>query len=135
MAGFGGSAAGGLGAGVTAGAGGARVGVVPAAGSDPAGRMAGFGSSVCRANRRYRATVSRSIPSSRAILRWDQPPRLNVLIVFCISILSWFIAAQGHQTDPHRNDYLTSKWLVLIRPLLAGFDRPLTIWRIPRLKL
>jgi hypothetical protein len=41
--------------------------------------------------------------------------------------LSWFIAVQGHETDPDCNDYLTSKWLVLIRPLVAGFDRPLTI--------
>jgi len=41
--------------------------------------------------------------------------------------LSWFIAAQGLQTDPDCNDYLTSKWLGLIRPLLAGFDRPLTL--------
>jgi len=40
--------------------------------------------------------------------------------------LSWFIAAQGHAIDPDRNDYLTSKWLGLIRPLVAGFDRPLT---------
>jgi len=40
--------------------------------------------------------------------------------------LSWFIAAQGQETDPYRNDYLTSKWLGLIRPLVAGFDRPLT---------
>jgi hypothetical protein len=49
-----------------------------------------------------------------------------VLIVCCISILSWFIAAQGYEMHPDRNDYLTSKWLGLIRPLLAGFDRPLT---------
>ena len=28
--------------------------------------------------------------------------------------------------DTDGNDYLTSKWLGLIRPLLAGFDRPLT---------
>ena len=35
--------------------------------------------------------------------------------------------AQGHETDPDCNDYLTSKWLGLIRPLVAGFDRPLTI--------
>jgi hypothetical protein len=40
--------------------------------------------------------------------------------------LSWFIAAQGHEIDPNYNDYLTSKWLGLIRPLVAGFDRPLT---------
>ena len=40
--------------------------------------------------------------------------------------MSWFIAAQGHETDPDRNDYLTSKWLVLIRPLVAGFHSPLT---------
>jgi hypothetical protein len=89
--------------------------------------MAGFGSATSRANRRYRATVSRSIPSSRAIRRWDQPPRLNVLIVCCISILSWFIAAQSHETDPDCNDYLTSKWLGLIRPLVAGFHSPLTL--------
>jgi hypothetical protein len=49
-----------------------------------------------------------------------------VPIVCCISILSWFIAAQGQQNDPDYNDYLTSKWLVLIRPLVAGFDTPLT---------
>src|SRR5882724_4892272 len=89
--------------------------------------MAGFGSSTWWANRRYRATVSRSIPSSRAIRRWDQPLRLNVLIACCISILSWCIAAQGHETDPDCNDYLTSKWLVLIRPLVAGFHSPLTL--------
>jgi len=44
--------------------------------------------------------------------------------------LSWFIAVQGHETDPDCNDYLTSKWLVLIRPLVAGFDRPLTPFAI-----
>src|SRR6266481_3085787 len=98
----------------------------PWAGSDPAGGMAGFGPSTWRANRRYRATVSRSIPSSRAIRRWDQPPLLNVLIVCCMSILSWFIAAKSQKTDPDRNDYLTSKWLGLIRPLVAGFHRTLT---------
>ena len=49
-----------------------------------------------------------------------------MLIVCCISILSWFIAAQGHETDPDCNDYLTSKWLGLIRPLVAGFHSPLT---------
>jgi hypothetical protein len=27
--------------------------------------------------------------------------------------------------------YLTSKWLVLIRPLLAGFHRPLTMEGFP----
>jgi hypothetical protein len=41
--------------------------------------------------------------------------------------LSWFIAAQGHQTDPDCNDYLTSKWPGLIRPLVAGFHTPLTL--------
>jgi len=41
--------------------------------------------------------------------------------------LSWFIAAQGHETDPDCNDYLTSKWLGLIRPLVAGFHSPLTL--------
>jgi hypothetical protein len=40
--------------------------------------------------------------------------------------LSWCIAAQGHETDPDCNDYLTSKWLGLIRPLVAGFHSPLT---------
>ena len=127
MAGFDGSVGGGLGGGVTSGPGGTMAGFSPSVGSDPAGEMAGFGSATSRANRRYRATVSRSIPSSRAIRRWDQPPRLNVLIVCCISILSWFIAAQSHETDPDRNDYLTSKWPGLIRPLVAGFHSPLTI--------
>src|SRR5207244_11475103 len=81
MAGFGGSAEGWLGAVVSSGPGGTMAGFAPSSGSDPAGAMAGFGSSTSRANRRYRATVSRSIPSSRAIRRWDQPARLNVLIV------------------------------------------------------
>jgi hypothetical protein len=40
--------------------------------------------------------------------------------------LSWFIAAQSHETDPDCNDYLTSKWPGLIRPLVAGFHSPLT---------
>jgi hypothetical protein len=40
--------------------------------------------------------------------------------------LSWFIAAQSPETDPGDNDYLTSKWPGLIRPLLAGFHSPLT---------
>ena len=36
----------------------------------------------------------------------------------------------GHQVDPDRNDSLTSKWLGLIRPHLAGLHRPLTVlWR------
>src|SRR5882724_3766785 len=113
MAGFGRSTGVLLGAVITSEPGGTLAGFGASIGADPAGEMAGFGSSAWRANRRYRATVSRSIPSSRAILRWDQPPRLNVLIVFCISILSWFIAAQGHERDPDCNDYLTSKWLVL----------------------
>ena len=34
---------------------------------------------------------------------------------------------QGRRPDPGCNDYLTSKWLGLIRPLLAAFDRPLTV--------
>jgi hypothetical protein len=41
--------------------------------------------------------------------------------------LSWFIAAQSHQIDSDRNDYLTSKWLGLISPLVAGFHSPLTM--------
>src|SRR6266567_2958743 len=98
------------------GPGGTRAEFAPRTASEPAGTMAGFASSACRvrASRRYRATVSRSMPNSRAIRRWDQPPRLKVLMVCAISILSWFIAAQGHEIDPDRNDYLTSKWLVLI---------------------
>jgi hypothetical protein len=40
--------------------------------SDPAGRMAGFGGSSLQSHRKYLPTVSRSIPSSRAILRRDQ---------------------------------------------------------------
>src|SRR5438552_4142956 len=91
-----------------------RLAVTDSPGLDPAGEMAGFGSSTCRANRRYRATVSRSIPSSRAIRRCDQPLRLNVPIVCCISILSWCIAAQGHEIDPDCNNYLHLK--------MAGFD-------------
>ena len=54
--------------------------------------------------------------SSRAIRRWDQPLRLKALIACCISILSWFIAAEGPETDPHRNDLPHLK--------MAGFHRP-----------
>src|SRR5207244_7206817 len=106
---------------VTAGA-----GFASGSASDPAGGMAGFGSLTWRSSRRYRATVWRSMPSSRAIRRCDQPLRLKVLIACCISILSWFITAirSGLKPDPGCNDYLTSKWLVLILPLLAGFDCP-----------
>jgi hypothetical protein len=130
MAGFDGSAGGWLNAVVTSEPEGTMAGFGPSTGSDPAGGMAGFSSS-WRAKRRYRATVSRSIPSSRAIRRWDQPPRLKVLIVSCISISSWFIAAQGLETDPDYNDYLTSKWPGLIRPIVAGFHSPLTEWHCP----
>jgi hypothetical protein len=37
-----------------------------------------------------------------------------------MSILSWFIAAQGHETDPDCHD--------LSHPKMAGFDRPLAFW-------
>jgi len=43
-----------------------------------------------------------------------------VLIVCCISILSWFIAAQGHDTDPDCNDLPHLK--------MAGFDSPTPGW-------
>ncbi len=120
MAGFAGWAGGLLGAVVTFEPRGAVADFAPSTGSDPAGGMAGFGPPTWRANRRYRATVSRSIPNSRAILRCDQLLRVNLLIVCCMSILSWFIAGQGHQTDPDRNDLPHLK--------MAGFDSPTGGW-------
>src|SRR5688572_13975967 len=58
------------------------------ASEDPAGTVAGFARDSCRCSRRYRATVSRLIPSSRAIFRCDQPLPLNVIIDCRRSILS-----------------------------------------------
>lgn len=48
---------------------GEMAGFASATASDPTGEMAGFDSSAARSIFRYRATVSRSMPSSRAIRR------------------------------------------------------------------
>ena len=46
-------------------------------------------------------------------------------IVCYTSILSWFIAAQHHLFYADCHDCLTSKWLGMISPLVAGFHSPL----------
>ena len=52
--------------------------------------------------------------------RVGKPARLVPLIVLCISILSWFIAPQGHETNPDGNDLPHLK--------MAGFDSPTGGW-------
>ena len=88
--------------------------------SEPGVEMAGFD----RASRRYLPTVSRLMSSSRAIRRWDQPCAAKVNIECCKLTLSSFIAPLCRPGCP--NAMRPSKWLVFIRPFLAGFDRPLT---------
>src|SRR5271167_4077853 len=56
--------------------------------SEPGVEMAGFG----RASKRYLLTVSRLMPSSRAIRRLDQPLPSKVNIECCKFTLSSFIA-------------------------------------------
>jgi hypothetical protein len=57
----------------------------PTPGSDPGGALAGF-----EAARKCRATVSRLIPSSRAIRRWDQPWVCKALIDKTLATFSSF---------------------------------------------
>ena len=78
--------------------------------------MAGFD----RASKRYFPTVSRLMSSSRAIRRLDQPLPAKVNIECCKFTLSSFIAPKSSPGCP--NAMLPSKWLVFIRPFVAGFD-------------
>jgi hypothetical protein len=63
-------------------------GFAPDSEAVPVSGMAGFDS----ASRKYRPTVSRCRPSSRAIRRRDQPCSANVKIECCKLTLSRFIA-------------------------------------------
>jgi RHS repeat-associated protein len=83
--------------------------------------MAGFESGAGR----YRRTVSRSISSSRAILRDDHPLAASVAIECCRFIESWFVTHQCGYRRPLRNPTLK----------VAGFDRPLTSELTARLYL
>jgi len=78
--------------------------------------MAGFELS----NRRYLPTVSRLTPNSRAIRRRDHPPAASVKIECFRLTLRMFIAPICGSGRSRRNHHL--KWLVFIRPLLAGFE-------------
>src|SRR5271154_7065304 len=83
-------------------------------GSEPGVEMAGFG----RASRRYLPTVSRLIPSSRAIRRLDQPLPAKVDIECCKFTLSSFIAHKSSRGCPMRNASLK----------VAGFHSTLGGW-------
>src|ERR1700746_1008269 len=80
----------------------------------PAGRMAGFDSLspsepvvemagfAFPARRKYRPTVSRSIPSSRATRRLDHPPSAKLYIVVCRLTLRSFdmpLTSRSYRTD------------------------------------
>src|SRR5580700_10792407 len=67
--------------------------------SEPGVEMAGFG----RASRRYLPTVSRLMPSSRAIRRLDQPLPVKVKIECCKFTLSSFIAPKSSPGCAIRN--------------------------------
>ena len=90
-------------------------------GSSPGVEMAGFETSP-----RCRATVSRLMPSVRAIRRLDHPCAYNVIIESLTAIVIWFaifgysFLAVSYSATP------LIEWLVLIRPYVAGFNRPLT---------
>ena len=89
-------------------------GFEPPGPSEPAVGMAGFASS------RYLRTVPRSMPSSRAIRRRDHPRVARAKTACCSFTLSWFIAPLVPHRQ-HRAQSHPSKWLVLNRPIVAGF--------------
>ena len=76
--------------------------------------MTGFG----RASKRYLLTVSRLMPSSRAIRRLDQPLPAKVNIECCKFTLSSFIALKSSPGCPIRNASLK----------VAGFHSTLRGW-------
>lgn len=82
--------------------------------------MAGFDSLPSRSCRRYRATVSRLTPSSRAIRRCDQPLRLKEITDCRTSILSSFIKELSRQCDRLPENVFHLK--------MAGFDSPFGGW-------
>src|ERR1700691_2323274 len=83
-------------------------------GSAPGVGMAGFG----RASSKYLPTVSRLMPSSRAIRRLDQPLPAKVNIECCKFTLSSFIALKSSRDCPRRNASLK----------VAGFHSTLRGW-------
>jgi hypothetical protein len=83
-------------------------------GSEPGGEMAGFG----RASKRYLPTVSRLMPSSRAIRRLDQPLPAKVTIECRKFTLSSFIALTSSRGCPIRNASLK----------VAGFHSTFSGW-------
>ena len=97
----------GFGAGTLSDPAGRMAGFEESSTSDPAGGMAGFE----RPSRTYLPTVSRWIPSSRAMRRPDQPLATKVKIECCRPTFSWFIAWLCGLDRSQRNAHLT--WLVL----------------------
>ena len=83
-------------------------------GSEPGVEMAGFG----RASSRYFPTVSRLMPSSRAIRRLDQPLPAKANIEYCKFTLSSFIAHKSSRGCTMRNASLK----------VAGFHSTLGGW-------
>ena len=83
-------------------------------GSEPGVEMAGFG----RASKSYFPTVSRLMPSSRAMRRLDQPLPAKVTIECCKFTLSSFIAHRSSPGCRMRNASLK----------VAGFESTLHGW-------
>src|SRR5512135_965220 len=98
--------------------------------ADPAGGMAGFddfGSSVLTSQLAVsgdRLPVDAQLPGYPPLGPATAAQRVYRYLY--VHFESVHYSSQGRKPDPGCNDYLTSKWLVLIRPHLAGFDRPLT---------
>src|SRR5580704_14543866 len=82
--------------------------------SEPGVEMAGFG----RASSKYLPTVSRLMPSSRAVRQLDQPLRAKVNIESCKFTLSSFIAPKSSRGCPRRNASLK----------VAGFHSTFSGW-------
>ena len=97
-------------------------------GSDPGiGFVAGFASAGGAWT--YRATVSRSIPSSWAIRRWDQPSPWSVNIACTTAILSWFAMPNlpKPKSDRFREVSTANRRLLKV----AGFEPDPSGWVYP----
>jgi hypothetical protein len=88
------------------------------AATEPGGAMAGFGASA--ASLRYRATVSRLIPSSFAIRRWDKPWRCRERIRSIMATLSRFDMMRLRRKGITLGAYLSNLRLLKV----AGFHAP-----------
>jgi hypothetical protein len=80
--------------------------------STPGVEMAGFDSLL---NSKYRPTVSRLIPSSQAIRRWDQPRSAKLYIVVCWLTFRTFDMPTWSRTYEAQRD-------CFYFPKVAGFE-------------